>query len=49
VRKNDEYQALGQEIATTQAHIGELEGRELEIMYSIDEARKKFAAAEAEL
>lgn len=49
VRKNDEYQALGQEIATTQAQIGELEGRELEVMYSIDEARRKFAAAEAEL
>lgn len=49
VRKNDEYQALGHEIATTQGQIGELEGRELEIMYAIDEARKKFAAAEAEL
>lgn len=49
VRKNDEYQALGHEIATTQGQIGELEGKELEIMYSIDEAKKKFAAAEAEL
>jgi predicted nucleic acid-binding Zn-ribbon protein len=49
VRKNDEYQALGHEIDTTQAQIGELEGKELEIMYLIDEARKKFAAAEAEL
>lgn len=49
VRKNDEYQALGHEIATTQAQISELEGMELEIMYSIDEAKKKFAAAEAEL
>ena len=49
VRKNDEYQALGHEIATTQAQIGELEGKELEIMYLIDEARKKFAVAEAEL
>lgn len=49
VRKNDEYQALGHEIATTQGQIGELEGRELEIMYLIDEAKKKFAAAEAEL
>jgi predicted nucleic acid-binding Zn-ribbon protein len=47
VRKNDEYQALGHEIEVTQVQIGELEGRELEIMYSIDEARKKFAAAEA--
>jgi predicted nucleic acid-binding Zn-ribbon protein len=49
VRKNDEYQALGQEIATVQGQIGELEGRELELMYSIDEAKKRFAAAEAEL
>lgn len=49
VRKNDEYQALGHEIANTQGQIGELEGRELEIMYAIDEAKKKFAAAEAEL
>ena len=49
VRKNDEYQALGHEIATTQAQVSELEGKELEIMYAIDEAKKKFAAAEAEL
>jgi uncharacterized protein len=49
IRKNDEYQAMGQQIATTQSEIGELEGKELEIMYAIDEAKKKFAAAEAEL
>ena len=49
VRKNDEYQALGHEITTTQSHINDLEGQELEIMYAIDEAKKKFAAAEAEL
>ena len=49
VRKNDEYQALGHEIETVQAQIGELEGKELELMYASDEARKKFAAAEAEL
>lgn len=49
VRKNDEYQALGHQIDTAQAAIGELEGRELEIMYAIDEARKRFVAAEAEL
>jgi predicted nucleic acid-binding Zn-ribbon protein len=47
VRKNDEYQALGHEIATTQGQIGELEGQELEVMYSIDEAKKKLAGAEA--
>jgi predicted nucleic acid-binding Zn-ribbon protein len=49
VRKNDEYKALGHEIDTTQAGIDELEGKELEIMYAIDEAKKKFAAAEGEL
>ena len=49
VRKNDEYQALGHEIEHTESAISELEGRELEVMYAIDEARKKFAAAEAVL
>jgi predicted nucleic acid-binding Zn-ribbon protein len=49
IRKNDEYQALGQEINTMQAAINDLEGKELEVMYAIDEARKRFAAAEAEL
>lgn len=49
VRKNDEYQALGHEIETTEALIGDLEGRELEVMYAMDAARERFAAAEAEL
>lgn len=49
LRKNDEYQAMGHEIETTQAAIGVLEGTELEVMYAIDEAKKKFAAAEAVL
>jgi predicted nucleic acid-binding Zn-ribbon protein len=49
VRKNDEFQALGHEIDTTQTAIGGLEEQELEVMYAIDEARKRFAAAEAEL
>lgn len=49
VRKNDEYQALGHEIETTQAAISVLEESELGVMYSIDEAKKKFAAAEAAL
>lgn len=47
VRKNDEYQALGKEIETMQGTIGGLEEKELELMYAIDEAKKKFAAAEA--
>ena len=47
VRKNDEYRALGAEIETMQAAISKLEEQELGIMYSIDEARKKFTAASA--
>lgn len=49
VRKNEEYQALGHEIETTQKQIGEFEGQELELMYSLDEAKKKFTTAETEL
>lgn len=49
VRKNDEYQALGHEIETSEAAIGKLEEQELEVMYAIDEAKKKFAAAEGVL
>ncbi len=49
VRKNDEYQALTHEIDTAQSGIGTLEETEIGIMLSIDEARKRFAAAEAEL
>lgn len=49
VRKNDEFQALGHEIENTQTAIGDWEGKELEVMYRIDEAKKKFAAAEAVL
>ncbi len=49
VKKNDEYQALGHQIETAGKEINDLEGTELEVMYSIDEAKKKFAAAEAEL
>jgi len=45
VRKNDEYQALGGEITRTQSAIGTLEGQELEVMYAIDEARRKVTAA----
>jgi predicted nucleic acid-binding Zn-ribbon protein len=47
VRKNDEYQALGREIETMQGQTSEMEGKELELMYAIDAAKKKFSAAEA--
>jgi predicted nucleic acid-binding Zn-ribbon protein len=49
VRKNDEFQALGHEIANTQAAIDAFEEEELGVMYAIDEAKKKFAAAEGVL
>jgi len=49
VRKNDEYQALGHEIEATQAQIDALEEEELKVMYAIDEAKRKCAAAEEEL
>ena len=49
VKKNDEYQALGYQIATVQGQIADMEGRELEIMFGIDLAKKKFAEAEAVL
>jgi len=49
VKKNDEYQALGHEIETVQGQIGQLEEDELKVLYGIDEARKRFATAEAEL
>ena len=46
VRKNDEYQALGQQIATVEAAIDALEEQTLGVMFAFDEARVKFAAAE---
>ena len=49
VRKNDEYQALTHEIETATAGIGTLEEQEIGVMLVIDEAKKRFAAAEAEL
>lgn len=47
VRKNDEYQALTHEIATTEATVSKLEEEEIGVMLAIDEAKKRFAAAEA--
>ena len=49
VRKNDEYQALTHEIETTQAVIGRQEEEEIGLMLQIDEAKKRFAAAEKDL
>ncbi|AHF93871.1 Zn-ribbon protein [Opitutaceae bacterium TAV1] len=47
VKKNDEYQALGHQIEKTQADIDALEEKELELLYRVDEAKARFAAAEA--
>ncbi len=49
VRKNDEYRALTHEIETVEAAISGMEEEELKIMFQIDEAKKRFAAAESEL
>ena len=49
VRKNDEYQALTHEIATMEAAISRLEEEEIGVMLQIDEAKKRFTTAEAEL
>jgi hypothetical protein len=49
VKKNDEYRALTHEIETTEAKIGGMEEEELKIMYAIDEAKRRFAEAEAVL
>ena len=49
VRKNDEYRALTHEIETMEAAVAGFEEAELKVMYEIDEAKKRFALAEAEL
>jgi len=49
VKKNDEYQALGHEIENGESQISQLEEQELEIMYEIDSAKDRFAAAEKKL
>ena len=42
VRKNDEYQALTQQIEREESNIAELEERELELMLEIDATRETF-------
>ena len=49
VRKNDEYRALTHEIELMEAAVSGFEEAELKVMYEIDEAKKRFALAEAEL
>lgn len=49
VKKNDEYQALGKEIATMEAAIDALEEQEIGVLIEIDGAKARFVAAEATL
>jgi len=49
VRKNEEYRALGHEIETMETQIAGLEDTQLTVMYEIEAAKGKFAAAEKEL
>lgn len=46
VKKNEEYQALTHEIELAEGKVSELESRELETLYELDEARKAFAEEE---
>jgi predicted nucleic acid-binding Zn-ribbon protein len=46
VRKNDEYQALGNEIAAVQAQVAVLEEQEISALYAIDEAKKRLRESE---
>ncbi|MDQ8183405.1 C4-type zinc ribbon domain-containing protein [Pelagicoccus sp. SDUM812005] len=47
VKKNEEYQALIHEIENAGKKISDLESDELEVLYELDEERKRFAEAEA--
>ncbi|MDQ8196555.1 C4-type zinc ribbon domain-containing protein [Pelagicoccus enzymogenes] len=47
VKKNEEYQALIHEIDNAGQKISDLESDELEVLYELDEERKRFAESEA--
>ena len=49
VKKNDEYRALTHQIEQAQTDISQLEEKEIEIMYSIDEAKISFEEAKTEI
>ncbi len=46
VKKNEEYQALTHEIETAGEKISALESDELEVLYELDEERKRFVESE---
>ena len=49
VKKNEEYRALTHQIEQAQNEISDLEEKEIEIMYSIDEAKVSFEQARDEI
>lgn len=49
VKKNEEYQALTHEIETAQGKISDLEEKEIELLYELDQAKEDFKTGEAEL
>ena len=49
VKKNEEYRALNHQIEQAQKDISDLEEKEIEIMYSIDEAKVAFEQAKVEI
>ena len=49
VKKNEEYRALTHQIEQAQNEISDLEEKEIEIMYSIDEAKVSFEQAKDEI
>jgi Zn-ribbon protein, possibly nucleic acid-binding len=49
VKKNDEYKALTHQIEQTEAHISDLEEKEIGLMLEIDELKEAFAKDKAEI
>ncbi|MGC6423856.1 MAG: zinc ribbon domain-containing protein [Lentimonas sp.] len=49
VKKNDEYKAMTHQIEQTEAEIGELEEKEIELMLEIDIERESFKAEKAKI
>lgn len=48
VKKNEEYQALTHEIETAQSQVSDLEEKEIELLYELDDARAVQLREEAE-
>jgi uncharacterized protein len=48
VKKNEEYQALTHEIERAQGKVSDLEGKEIELLYELDDGKKEQIREEAE-